>query len=518
MPAPFRISPLRLALAWVLGLTLLRLAGLALTGLELHGDEAQYWTWAQKLDFGYFTKPPLIAWAIAATTAACGDAEACVRASSPLLHAATAMALYGLGTALRDARTGMWAAVLWITLPSVAFSSLIVSTDVPLLACWAVAALALRRTLDSRADGHDGGHDVGRGFWTWAAVAGIAVGLGLLAKYAMAYAVAGLALHLLLTPADRWILRDPRALLIPALALAILAPNLAWNAQHDFATVGHLRDNANLRGELFNPRHVAEFLGQQAGVFGPIPFAVLAWRMVAWVRGQASPAERYLLALALPPLAVVTVQAFLSRANANWAVAAYPTAAVLVALWLTEAGRSRAWRLWTVGPHLAAGLGFLLVISAWPAVAPPYASRTLARLTGWEAMAQQVRPILDRNLTRPVLMSDRMTMAALLYYLRDRLTEGAPAAGDGRLPVWIFDWNQHPENHYELLDAYDGSQGGELIFLADWEDPRPILNRFERADQIAALSVTSFGRSKRLTVWHVAGYLGPIELDTGVQE
>lgn len=505
-----RISPLRLTLAWVLGLTLLRLAGLTLSGLELHGDEAQYWSWAQKLDFGYFTKPPLIAWAIAATTAVCGDAEACVRASSPLLHAATAMALYGLGTALRDARAGMWAAVLWITLPSVAFSSLIVSTDVPLLACWAAAALALRRLLDSRDDV--------RVSWAWAGAAGLAIGLGLLAKYAMAYAAAGLALHLALVPRDRWILRDPRGLLVVALAAAVLAPNLAWNAQHDFATVGHLGDNANLKGELFNPAHAAEFLGQQAGVFGPVPFLVLAWRLVAWVRGRAGAAERYLLALALPPLLVVTAQAFLSRANANWAVTAYPTAAVLVALWLTEPGRARAWRLWTVGPHLAAGLAFLFVVATWPGLAPPYVSKGLARLTGWQAMAQQVRPILDRHLTLPVLMSDRMTMAALLYYLRDRLAEGEAAPGDGRMPVWIFDWNRRPENHYELLDAYDGSQGDELIFLADWDDPGPILERFELAESIAALSVTSFGRSKRLTVWRIAGYRGPIELNTGARQ
>lgn len=493
-------SPLRLALAWVLGLTLLRLAGLAMTGLELHGDEAQYWSWAQKLDFGYFTKPPLIAWTIAATTAVCGDAEACVRASSPLLHAATAMALYGLGAALRDARAGLWAAVLWASLPSVAFSSLIISTDVPLLACWALAALALRRTLDTRDDT--------RASWGWAAAAGVALGLGLLAKYAMAYAIVGLALHLALTRADRWILRDPRGLLILALAAAILVPNLAWNARHDFATVGHIQDNANLKGELFNLRHAVEFLGQQFGVFGPVPFAVLLWRTVAWVRGRASPAERYLLALALPPLAVVITQAFLSRANANWAVTAYPTAAVLVALWLTEPGRARAWRWWTVGPHLAASLGFLLVVAAWPTVAPPYASRGLARLTGWEAMAQQVRPILDRHLTLPVLMSDRMTMAALLYYLRDRIAEGEPAPGDARMATWMWDWNNAPENHYELADAYDGGQGDPVLLITDWPDPLPILEKFTGAESIAALSVTSFGRTRRLTIWRLTGYRG----------
>lgn len=495
------ISPLRMALAWVLGITLLRVAGLALTGLELHGDEAQYWSWAQKLDFGYFTKPPLIAWAIATTTAACGDGEACVRLSSPLLHAATAMALYGLGSALRDARTGMWAAVLWITLPSVAFSSLIVSTDVPLLACWAAAAWALRRLLDSR--------EAGAASWGWAAAAGTAIGLGLLAKYAMAYAVAGLALHLALTPADRWILRDRRGLLVLVLAAAILAPNLAWNYVHDFATVGHLGDNANLKGELFRLDHAGAFLGQQLGVFGPIPFLVLLWRSVAWARGRATAAERYLLAIALPPLLVVTTQAFLSRANANWAVTAYPTAAVLVALWLTEPGRARAWRLWTVGPHLAASLGFLLLIAAWPTLALPYASKGFARLAGWQPMAQQLRPILDRDASLPVLMSDRMVMAALLYYLRDRLVEGAPEAGDGRRPTWMWDWNNAPENHYEMLDAYKGAAHGDPVLLVtDWPDPRPILEKFERADSVAALSVISFGRAKRLTVWRLAGYRG----------
>ncbi len=494
------MSPLRLALAWVLAITALRVASLAATGLELHGDEAQYWSWAQKLDFGYFTKPPLIAWTIAATTAVCGDGEACARLSSPLLHAVTAMALYGLGTTLRDARTGMWAAVLWITLPSVAFSSLLVSTDVPLLACWALAVLALRQTLDRR----DGGRDA----WAWAAAAGVAIGLGLLAKYAMAYALAGLALHLALARDDRWILRDRRGLLIVALALAILAPNLAWNAANQFATVGHLGDNANLRGELFHLDHAVEFIGQQAGVFGPLPFLVLVWRGLAWVRGQASPAERFLLAFALPPLLAVTVQAFLSRANANWAVTAYPTAAVLVALWLTESGRARGWRLWTVGPHLAASLGFLFVVATWPAITPPLVSKGLGRLAGWETMAQQIRPILDRHLTTPVLMSDRMTMAALLYYLRDRIAEGEPAPGDARMATWMWDWNNAPENHYELADAYDGGQGDPVLLITDWPDPLPILEKFAGAESIAALSVTSFGRTRRLTIWRLTGYRG----------
>ena len=54
---------------WLIGsalliITLLRSVAVITTPLELGVDEAQYWLWSQTPDFGYFTKPPLIAWII----------------------------------------------------------------------------------------------------------------------------------------------------------------------------------------------------------------------------------------------------------------------------------------------------------------------------------------------------------------------------------------------------------------------------------------------------------------------
>ncbi len=46
-------------------ITLIRIYSLFISPIELSVDEAQYWHWSQNLDYGYFTKPPLIAWAIA---------------------------------------------------------------------------------------------------------------------------------------------------------------------------------------------------------------------------------------------------------------------------------------------------------------------------------------------------------------------------------------------------------------------------------------------------------------------
>ena len=65
----------RAAILLIAGLTLVRLVTLFSTPLELYPDEAQYWLWSRTLDFGYYSKPPVIAWAIWATTKLGGDAE-----------------------------------------------------------------------------------------------------------------------------------------------------------------------------------------------------------------------------------------------------------------------------------------------------------------------------------------------------------------------------------------------------------------------------------------------------------
>ncbi|MFX4223861.1 MAG: ArnT family glycosyltransferase [Thalassobaculum sp.] len=486
---------LRIALAWVIGLTALRLFANGLTGLELYGDEAQYWTWGKTLDLGYFTKPPLIAWIIATTTAVCGDGEACVRASSPLLHAGTAMALYALGRAVADSRVAMWSALIWITLPSIAFSSLIVSTDVPLLFCWALAAAAVRRTLDTRS-------------WAWATVAGLAIGVGLLAKYAMAYAFLGIAVHLIMAPRDRWILRDPRGGLIVILALLVLSPNLYWNAANHFATVAHLGDNTNLGADpsqKFRISKALQFLGEQAGVFGPVPFAILVWRIVAWMRGRASAAEKFLLAWAVPPLAVITIQAFLSRANANWAATAYPTATVLVALWLV-ASAPRWMRYATVVPHLIAGLAFVVIIAVWPTLRIPQTDRGFSRMSGWEEVAEAARPDVLVYPDLPVLMTDRIAMASMLYYMRDLLGPGT--LQPGKRPVYVWDWNRRPEHHYELAVPFDPERTDRALMITDWENPAPILDHFDVTEQVRVVSVTSYGRTRRLEIWLVGGFKG----------
>ena len=68
---------------------------------------------------------------------------------------------------------------------------------------------------------------------------GVAIALGMLTKYTMAFWVAGLAAGVLLSPARKY-LRSKWLYLGAGLALLIFLPNLIWHIQHDFISLKYL--------------------------------------------------------------------------------------------------------------------------------------------------------------------------------------------------------------------------------------------------------------------------------------
>ncbi|MBY0420653.1 MAG: glycosyltransferase family 39 protein, partial [Parvularculaceae bacterium] len=312
-----RARPLAAFLRFAIIVTILRVFVLIASPAELGVDEIQYWVWSRAVDWGYFSKPPLIAWIIAATTGVFGDAEWAVRFAAPLLHAGSSVFIALTGARLYDARVGAVAGLGWLSLPSVALSSFVISTDAPLLFFWSAALYCFVRLVEAPAS---------RGV---AAALGVAVGLGLLAKYAMIYFVAGVVVAAILSPRARAALKPVPAAIAGAIAGLLLAPNIWWNSRHGFQTVVHTAANANWREASFNIAKLGEFLGEQIAIVGPVFAVLLVWGLTT-IRKRSGPERRdrdlMLVAFVLPPLVVVAVQAFISRAHANWAATAYPAA------------------------------------------------------------------------------------------------------------------------------------------------------------------------------------------------
>jgi 4-amino-4-deoxy-L-arabinose transferase-like glycosyltransferase len=328
-----KLPPLAWLAALVAALTIFRLIVLWTTPLNLGPDEAQYWSWSLDPAFGYFSKPPMIAWIIGLTTGACGDGEACIRIGAPLMHAATAFLVFFAAKALYDERVGLWSAIAYTLMPGTSFSSLLITTDVPLLMFWTLALWALaelRKEASVR----------------WAIVFGAAVGFGLLSKYAMLYFALGIGLALLPTSTGRSLLLSRTGAIAALATVTVFAPNVVWNALNSFATVGHTAANANWNWEkLFNVFNTLSFIGAQFGIAGPIAGGVFAWGLARnWRDKVWDSADTLLLALTLPIFAIVTLQAFISRANANWAAPAFVALTILFTAWAMRRSNTLALR------------------------------------------------------------------------------------------------------------------------------------------------------------------------------
>src|SRR5471030_932777 len=82
---PFTLTPIRIAMLALLGLTVFRLW--YITRIGLVPDEAYYWLWSKHLAASYRDKGPGVAWTIALGTWLFGDTPFGVRFFAVLLSA-----------------------------------------------------------------------------------------------------------------------------------------------------------------------------------------------------------------------------------------------------------------------------------------------------------------------------------------------------------------------------------------------------------------------------------------------
>ncbi|WP_017932635.1 ArnT family glycosyltransferase [Robiginitomaculum antarcticum] len=477
----------RYALWLILGVTAVRVFGLPFSQVQLHGDEAQYWSWAQDLDFGYFSKPPLIAWIIAATTAVFGDAEWAARLGSPLFHALTATCLYFSGKAFFSAREGFWAALIFLLMPAVFLSSGIISTDVPLLTMWAFGLLCVAKLRAAPS-------------WPWAVGLGVAIGIGLLAKYAMMFFLPALVLAVIFDKPLRYALASSRSVITVLVAGIIFAPNIIWNAQNGFQTVSHTAANTNLDGPLFHPLELLEFWFTQIGIFGPVLLVIYVAALISAFRKNASAETRLLAWFIIVPITIISIQALVSRANANWAVTSYVAACMLVARfvmarpnWRKAAIFGLAFNIFMGGMATAGGLfpGFADALGQ---------ANAFKRTRGWVETKEAIIPYYEagwRGQNFDVIAFDhRLTFYDMNYY---GLGETAP------LKMWLY--RSAPHNHAEATAPLGAGEQPVLLVnnYPDYADE--FTDDFKQLERLGTIEIDlGGGKTRTLYMWAAAGY------------
>ncbi|MDX2263777.1 MAG: glycosyltransferase family 39 protein [Hyphomicrobiales bacterium] len=458
-----------------------RIGALYASNTELFFDEAQYWAWSQEPALGYYSKPPLIAWLIGGTTALCGsDGEFCVRLSSPILHAATAFLVFLIARRLFSERAAFWSALGYATLPGVSFSAGLISTDVPLLFFWAAALLVFIVLLETRS-------------WAAAVVLGLALGFGLLSKYAMVYFLGCALVYALWTDKGRAMLRDPRLYAALAIAGLVVAPNMVWNAQNQFATFAHTADNAKWSGSLVNPGSALEFFAAQTGVFGAILFAAFLWALWRLRREPLTDTQKLLISFSVPVILVITAQAFLSRAHANWAAVAYVAAVIFVSVELLRRGYERL-----LAGSLALHVAALILIGIGNAGAGrfslPGGFDPYERVLGWRALAEEADAQVAAGGFKAVAVDKRSLTAELIYYMKS----GAPivALRDGA-----------PRDHFELSRPVTAGTPEPILFVS-FKPKAARLSQFFETVELVATKDTLAGAAgaRRVYFFKLTGY------------
>lgn len=424
----------------------------------------------------------MIAWIIGATTSLFGNTEWAVRLSAPFLHIATSVMIFLTARRFYTAQIGFWAALIYTLMPAVWLSSYIMSTDAALLLCWATAlhAWACLR--------------VGGG-WGRVLQLGAALGFGLLSKYAMAFMVPVLCFAVLFDKPSRTALLGVKGLVVAGIAAALLTPNLIWNAAHNFATISHTAENANLGRDIFNPEEVLTFWVDQFGVFGLLPFPMLLIALIAAFKGTLDTPAKWLGALAALPLLAITLEALLSRANANWAVTAYVAAPILTALWAVQSRRRLTWLKWGLIGQTAFILIFGGLITNEKLVDATALNNAVKRLRAWPETANLVKSRLAENDYAFIAVDNRLVFYDLDYY----------GIGETELAMWSL--NATPANHASLTRALPKTDGPVLILSHHHNFEAYFREDFETLTEGEPIIIElGPGRLRHLKVWRGSGY------------
>ena len=392
-----------LVLFFLITITLLRIYALYVSPIELSVDEAQYWHWSQNIEFGYFTKPPMIAWAIALSTSVFGNEEWAVRLFSPLIHFCISLILWATSQFAFGAKAGKLAALIWIFTPAASLGSFIISTDTPLLLFWSFSILFIFKLFRNETN-------------LITILAGISIGLAFLSKYAALYFVIFFIIWWLIYDRNKD-LSIKNIFIILLTSMLVASGNIYWNYINEFVTVSHTVSNANLTKIIFNLTNVISFLSSQLLVFGPIFLLLYIFLIFDCFlkKGKLS----LLAFLSFPIIILITIQSFLKISNPNWAITAYISATIILSAYVVIQKYKFLRIFFKVGFVINFVLSiFILKVTLTGDFYPlNLKSDPLRKTLGFELLSDKIENRFNTDLISAIVFETRGDISRFNYYL-----------------------------------------------------------------------------------------------------
>ncbi len=295
--------------------------------INLAPDEAQYWTWSQYLDWGYYSKPPGIAWQIYIGCQIFGNTELGVRFMSVIFSILSAFAIYYLAFCSGLQRiTAFFIALVLTFSPIGLLGNFAATTDGGLILFWILTCCPICYALTA-------------GKKPNYYLIGFLIFLGALFKWPIYI----LWIPILLTWFFYSNMRFFSIIVGFIISLCGLIPSFIWNLNNEWATFKHVftQSTGGHRWVSSKPLfhgNFWEFFGAQFAILSPILFILLLLALFLIIKKakQMQPAILFSGGTCILILFFFLISSIFNKMQPTWALYAYPTGVIALGWYAVE--------------------------------------------------------------------------------------------------------------------------------------------------------------------------------------
>lgn len=307
-------------LIWLLAVSAV-VRGVLAAWLEFGNDEVYYWTYALYPDWSHFDHPPMVGWVIQLFSLnLLLDSEFFIRLASIVFTTADTYIIYCIGKEIKDARAGLYAAMLYTaSIYAFVITGIFILPDTPLMLFWLLAVWMAIRSEKNQ----------------FLFFFGLFAGLAMLSKYSGVFLWVGMGLYILIF--NRKQLKNPYLYLALLVSAICCFPILYWNHQNDFISFrfhGERVGGNTLNFSSFGTELLGEFFYNN-----PVNFVLAVIAVLAAFKGKLSldkPLKRLILCIALPMVLVFWLFSLTRPILPHWNSPAYVLLILFSACWLHE--------------------------------------------------------------------------------------------------------------------------------------------------------------------------------------
>ena len=434
-----------LLLPLVFALLLIKVYAVYYTEFDLFGDEAQYWLWSKNLDFGYYSKPPLLSWLLALYTKLFGNSFESIKLFSSLVYCFSAFGIYFVCRNINlNKSVSLSCSLFFLVMPAVSVSSFIVSTDVVLILFWTMVIGVFIKIQKSY------------GFINYILL-GIVLGLAFLSKYAAIYFFPCFLVYIYFDKSFRQSIKKNffRWLIFAVIFFLVISPNLIWNIKNGWLTIGHTANNANLANLDINFFRGVFFLLSQIVMIGPLLFIGF---FLNYKKFRFDSINIFLLSFSLPIILIVLLESVLVRANANWAALGLISLYILFFRHVFNQNK------------MIAGLDFILNFIfgffLFIVISLSLSFNAFNRISGIELFSKEIEEIVGNKV---LVVSDRMLYSNIAYELREVGTKIYITHSPGTKIT----------NHFQINSGLDKNTNQNFILIGSPSDIAYLSNSYK---------------------------------------